>query len=342
MEVQQAGEESLSRQGAIRRHLRAILRLIALWSVTVSIFLVGLGAKLVGFFSPSTSIWLQARGLRLWARTAVALLGVQLEVRGTPPTRPSLLVANHLSYVDIFLLATQTSALFVAKSEVATWPVIGLFCRSFHTVFIDRKRKRDLPRVIEEIATALRQGRTVVLFPEGTSTSGALVLPFKSSLFEAAARVGVSVSWASLTYRTFEERPPASHAVCWWEDMTFVPHLYALLQLPRFRATITFSDTPLATANRKTLAARAWVGVAGHFTPVAPCASSLNVHFPVTILSHGFQDNPPRRSDPPGTALCQTPSPERHSAPGDVVRAQPTTEATREGEISSLPLSTNI
>lgn len=341
MEAQLVEEEGLSRQGAIRRHWRAILRLIALWNVTVGIFLVGLGAKLVGFLSPSTGVWLQARGLRLWARTSITLFGMQLEVRGTPPASPSLLVANHLSYIDIFLLATQTNALFVAKSEVAAWPVIGLFCRSFHTVFIDRKRKRDLPRAIEEIATALRRGRTVVLFPEGTSTAGALVLPFKSSLFEAAARAGASVSWASLTYCTFAEEPAASRAVCWWGDMTFIPHLYALLQLPGFRATVTFSNTPLAGINRKTLAARAWVEVAGHFTPVASDAASLNVHYSVTILSHGVRDTLARRSEPPGTALCQTPSPEWHSTPGDVAHAQPTAEAAREGERSSLPLSTN-
>jgi 1-acyl-sn-glycerol-3-phosphate acyltransferase len=311
-------EESFSRRGAIRRHLRAIARLVALWSVTVGIFLVGLGAEFVSFLSPATGVWLRVRALRLWARSAVALLGMQLEVRGTPPLSPSLLVANHLSYVDILLLATQTNALFVAKAEVATWPAIGLLCRSFHTIFIDRKRKRDLPRAIAEITTALREGRTVVLFPEGTSTAGTLVLPFRSSLFEAAAHTGVQVSWASLTYRTAEEESPASHVVCWWGKMTFIPHLYALLQLPRFRATVTFSKTPLVATSRKTLAARAWVGVAGRFTPVTSRAFSLNVHYPVTILSHGVRDTLARRSEPPGTALCQTPSPERHGAPGDV------------------------
>jgi 1-acyl-sn-glycerol-3-phosphate acyltransferase len=312
VEEQRVEEESLSRQGALRRHLRAILRLVALWSVTVGIFLAGLGTKLVEVFSPSTGAWLHAHGLRLWARTAVALLGMQLEVRGTPPASPSLLVANHLSYVDILLLATQTNALFVAKSEIAAWPIIGLFCRSVHTVFLDRKRKRDLPRAIKEITAALQKGRTVVLFPEGTSSAGALVLPFKSSLFEAATRAGVSVSWASLTYHTFEEKWPASHTVCWWGEMTFIPHLYALLQLPGFQATVTFNDAPLATTDRKTLAARAWVGVAGRFTPVASPLSSLNSHCPVTVLSHEVQDNALRRPESPG-ALCQTPSPERHS-----------------------------
>jgi 1-acyl-sn-glycerol-3-phosphate acyltransferase len=133
---------------------------------------------------------------------------------------------NHLGYLDILMLATQVDAPFVAKAEVAHWPVIGLLCRSVGTIFIDRARKRDLPRVIDEMVAALQRGRRVIFFPEGTSTSGATVLPFRSPLFEATIRTGVPVRYASLAYCTPKGAPPAHQVVCWWGDMTFIDHVY--------------------------------------------------------------------------------------------------------------------
>jgi 1-acyl-sn-glycerol-3-phosphate acyltransferase len=156
----------------------------------------------------------------------------------------------------------------VAKSEVAGWPGIGALGRLANTLFIDRSRKRDVVRMIGEIEDAIAAGERVILFAEGTSSRGDRVLPFKSSLFEAAARSGHAVACASLHYATPPGAPPADTAVCWWGDMTFGDHLYALLRLPYFEATVRFAAPVLEDADRKRLARRAREAVVAHWTPV--------------------------------------------------------------------------
>ena len=103
-----------------------------------------------------------------------------------------------------------------------------MICRVVGTVFVDRERRRALPEVMAAVDAAVAQGRTVVVFPEGTSTGGSHVLPFKPSLLEAAARAGWRVGWAALRYRTPEGEPPASEVVCWWREMTLLPHFARL------------------------------------------------------------------------------------------------------------------
>src|SRR6185436_7426012 len=95
-----------------------------------------------------------------------------------PCPRDGLLVSNHLSYLDILVLATLTPAVFVSKSEVKNWPVFGWFARMAGTIFLQRTRRADVVRISEEITTVLRGGHLVVLFPEGTSSNGRQVLPF--------------------------------------------------------------------------------------------------------------------------------------------------------------------
>ncbi|HLF82599.1 MAG TPA: lysophospholipid acyltransferase family protein, partial [Blastocatellia bacterium] len=164
-----------------------------------------------------------------WAKATAAILSLKVAVRGTPPTPPFLLVSNHLSYVDVLVFASQLKCGFVARGDVAGWPVIGLLCRGVNTIFVDRERRKDVARVNELIDLALGEGRGVVLFAEGTSTRGDTVLPFKSSLLEQAARAGLAVSYAALSYRTRENEPPAHLSVCWWGEMTFVKHVIGLL-----------------------------------------------------------------------------------------------------------------
>jgi 1-acyl-sn-glycerol-3-phosphate acyltransferase len=109
-----------------------------------------------------------------------------------------LLVANHLSYLDIVLLSSLTPCVFVAKNEVKDWPVFGWFARLAGTVFVDRNDRRDAARANELIRSALREGALVVLFPEGTSSNGSTVLPFKSSLLQAAIGERVPFTGAAL------------------------------------------------------------------------------------------------------------------------------------------------
>src|SRR6185369_10489209 len=123
-----------------------------------------------------------ARFFSGWARLILWLLAVRVEASGAPPRPPFLLVANHLSYLDVLVLASRLPSVFVSKAEVRRWPLLGPICTALGTIYIDRGQRRDIPRVMAEIEAALDSGLGVVFFPEGTSSKGETVAPFKPSL----------------------------------------------------------------------------------------------------------------------------------------------------------------
>lgn len=197
------------------------------------------------------------RLFQLWSRAVLRLLGVSVRVIGVKPRGPVALVANHLSYLDVPLLGSIVDATFVAKADVAGWPALGPLARAVGTVFIDRTRKRDLLRVLPDLRARLARGGTVVFFPEATSSPGREVLRFRSPLFEAPLRASRPVVVAALHYETRPGDPPAATSVCWWGDMDFLPHLWALMGLRGVTATIELSPETLWEDDRKRLALRA-------------------------------------------------------------------------------------
>ncbi|HZR84939.1 MAG TPA: 1-acyl-sn-glycerol-3-phosphate acyltransferase [Candidatus Binatia bacterium] len=219
--------------------------------------------------SKAAAARLGVAAFRLWARGAARVIGLRIERSGVPPRPPFFLVANHLTYLDVVVLASTLEATFVAKADVARWPGVGRLCRALGTVFVDRTRKRDLLRVLPQLEALLGRGTGVVVFPEGTTTAGDRVLDFRSSLFAAAERTGAPVRVAALTYATPGGSPSAARAVCWWGDMTFVPHLLALLRLPSCTARVEFAAAPVAGSRRKDLARAAHAAVVRRFVPIA-------------------------------------------------------------------------
>lgn len=196
------------------------------------------------------------RWMGRWARTVVRLLGARIEVVGPVPPAPCVLVSNHLGYVDIPVLASCADLVFVSKVEVREWPLIGPTADAIGTIFLDRASRRAIPAVNRAIADALAREDRVLFFPEGTSTSGEDVLPFKSSLLEPAAASGYPVHCVAVHYSTPPGQPPASQVVCWWGDMEFTPHVLALLRLSHFRARVVFHPEPHVGEGRKVLAER--------------------------------------------------------------------------------------
>src|SRR5262249_16268495 len=160
-------------------------------------------------------------------------------------------------YLDVVVLGSLVDAVFVAKADVAGWPGIGPLARRAGTIFLDRSRKRDLLRVIPDVEAELAAGRTVVFFPEGTSTPRAAMLPFRSSVFAGRLRAGRPVACAALHYEAAPSDSPAWRSVAWWGDMSFVPHLFGLLKLRFVTATISFPVETLWEEDRKRLAKRA-------------------------------------------------------------------------------------
>jgi len=261
--------------------LRAIIRACALCVFTAVMYLLVISGKLL--LRPSHKLrtgWINLM-FRSWARGLCQILGIKITICGFPPQSPFLLVSNHLSYVDILVFASQSPCVFVAKKDVAGWPVIGSLCRAVGTIFIDRESRRDVVRVNRLVESALGEGRGVILFPEGTSTEGASVRPFNPALLDWAAKSEFPVSYASVSYHTKENDPPAHLAVCWWGDMTFMSHLAEMLKLRSVQATLLFGAQPFKSNDRKLLAAELHRAVSSEFIPVVnleePCKTAAQL-----------------------------------------------------------------
>ena len=200
--------------------------------------------------------WRKVRAgiMRRWGRACLAVLGCKVTVRGGPAAAPCLLVSNHISYVDILVLAAHSPARFVSKAEIADWPLAGTVCRTVDIIFVDRGRRRDVTRVGQQIAEALEAADPVILFPEGTSTPGDAVATLKPSLLAPAAVQELPVHWSVLRYETPDDEDPAFLSVAWWGEMPLTPHAPELLKLGRIDAELEFGAEPLRSADRKELA----------------------------------------------------------------------------------------
>ena len=242
--------------------LRVILRVIALIvACSITYVAAAAGAVVAGLWGrivrrPRAAGHWRARVFQLSTRTLSWIMGMHVTVTGEPPDAPFVLVSNHLSYVDVILIASQVRCVFISKAEVQDWPLIGTIVRSVGTLFVDRDTKRSLPQVVRRMEDVLESGRGVVLFPEGTTGRGDQVAPFRPSLLEPAARSKRPVHYASLSYRTRKKCPPADKAICWWGEMKFASHILQLLAMPGFDASLNFGTEPIQEDDRKVLATR--------------------------------------------------------------------------------------
>jgi 1-acyl-sn-glycerol-3-phosphate acyltransferase len=179
---------------------------------------------------------------------ALPQIGVELHWRGTPPTA-GLLISNHLTYMDILLLSCLAPCCFLSKTEVRRWPVFGLVAQVGGTIFLDRKNHAALVRANDELRDLVAQGTLVALFPEGTTSDGSAVLPFHASLFQVAVESDVPLTPAYITYHLREGS--LAEDVCFWRDMTLMPHLWNLLSKPTLEAFVSFGATERGFRNRK-------------------------------------------------------------------------------------------
>ncbi|KNG95016.1 acyl-phosphate glycerol 3-phosphate acyltransferase [Pseudaestuariivita atlantica] len=192
-------------------------------------------------------------------RTALWLFGLRLDIRGEPLDREGAMVANHSSWLDIFVLNAPTRLYFVSKAEVERWPGIGWLARATGTVFIRRNRSEAAAQTAL-FEDRLNAGHRLLFFPEGTSTDGERVLPFKPTLFQAflgePLRAHLVIQPVSVRFDAPEGVNPRIYG--WWGDMEFGEHLLGMLALPRHgRVTVMYHD-PVPAADfedRKVLAA---------------------------------------------------------------------------------------
>lgn len=221
--------------------------------------LIGVQALLLAARSP-----LAAAFPRLYHRMCCRILGFRVAVKGKPSNdRPMLFVVNHISYTDITILGSLIKGSFVAKAEVARWPLFGLLAKLQRTVFIER-RARSAATQRGEIVDRLAAGDGLILFPEGTSSDGSRVLPFKSALFGAAETGAggrpVVVQPISLAYVRLNGVPMGRlyrPFFAWYGDMEMASHLWTQLGLGIATVSVEFHAPVLAGAfaSRKALAA---------------------------------------------------------------------------------------
>lgn len=249
--------------------LRATLRLGAFLVWCLGAFVSSLLAQLMIVLIPSVGVSLKRVTAKVWARGICLIIGLRVDVQGLPPKPPFILVSNHLSYIDIVTLMSVLPGVFVAKSEVARWPLLGPLSRVASTIFVDRQSRKDVVRVNAEIDRILSRGEGLIMFPEGTSSRGQSVLPFRSSLLQPACSAGHPVNYASVSYRTPAGAPTAEMSVCWWGDMTFGDHFWRLLQLPSIEGSISFGSRSMAADSRHELAHALQLAVTENFRPVS-------------------------------------------------------------------------
>jgi 1-acyl-sn-glycerol-3-phosphate acyltransferase len=226
--------------------IRVVVRTIVLLSTVAQALLDFLWLRLRRGSEPSPRQ--RAEWLHRWCRKGLPRLGIYFTTRGAPPAH-GLLVANHLSYLDIMILSAISPCVFVAKREIERWPVFGLMSRMAGTIFLDRARRAETRWAQGEMQNRLSEGLTVVLFPEATSSDGTTVLPFRSALFEAAIGAQAEISAARISYAVSDGRPETD--ACYWGEMKMVPHAIKLLSKARVTGHVQFGERGHHFSNRK-------------------------------------------------------------------------------------------
>ena len=244
----------------IHHPILASARACACVAMTAVLLIPAVLAAVVAGRAPS---WLKLA----WHRGCCAIFGLEIRVHGEPALAGgTLYVANHVSYLDISVLGSVLNVPFVAKSEVAGWPVIGLIGRLGQTLFVDRSSGRASGQR-DALATRLRAGGRLILFAEGTSSSGERVLPFKSALFAALvpgdAEHCIQMQPVTIAYTRFRGGLTIGHGMrplyAWYGDMTLLPHIWSALGLPGAEVEVRFHPPVSAAdfASRKALARHA-------------------------------------------------------------------------------------
>ncbi len=190
---------------------------------------------------------LPPRLARLWLRTAAMILGLRVRVTGAPTPAPALYAANHVSWIEVVALGAIAPFTFVAKEDVARWPLIGPLAAAAGTLFLKRGSSAAAARAVGAVVERLAAGERVLAFPEGTSTMGEDVLPFKPSLFEAAARLGCDVQPVTVRYPARDGRRSVAPFI--GED-EFLPHLLRVLAEPGVDVELHFAP-PLSAHGRE-------------------------------------------------------------------------------------------
>lgn len=209
--------------------------------------------------------------MNTWSRGVSKIFNIHIDVVGKPPKPPFFLVSNHLSYIDIVPMFLNLKCTFVAKKEVRNWPVLGFMVATMGVIFVNRSRKRDVKRVNTILTKSLTKYQGVVIFPEGTTSGGEKILPFRPPLLEYPSSLEIPVYYASIRYETDTAHGdlPAERSVCFYGARDpFLKHVMMLASNHKITCTMTFSDKPVVRKDRKELADELHKRVSEIFEPM--------------------------------------------------------------------------
>jgi len=239
----------------------------ALWRIARGLLHVLHGALICAFVFPFLTPAQQQQRVGWWCARLLQLLGLTLSSHGSPWSGASLVVANHVSWLDILSINAVHTARFISKADVRSWPVLGWMVACGGTLFIERERKRDALRVLHQVAHSLGQGHTIALFPEGTTSDGHRLLPFHGNLLQAAIATCTPVQPVAIRFSDAGES--ISQAAAYVGDIHLMGSLWRVATASRLRVCLTWLPTvDTQGADRRALAEmlRAQIGAALNVT----------------------------------------------------------------------------
>ena len=228
--------------------------MMLLWNTIRIILHVAKGALTLILVFPLASEGSKKRHIQGWSRQLLNIFGLKFKVINgdyLPKSGGYLIAANHISWIDIASIHSFLPCRFVAKSEVAGWPVFGWMAKQTGTLFIRRDNKRHGKEIAKQLEDLLPK-EPICIFPEGTSTAGDQVLPFKTNLFESAAQTQVQTFPMAIRYRNANQE--YSDATAFIGDMTLIDSITKMLRAKAITVELIFAPSPATDLDRKDLA----------------------------------------------------------------------------------------
>lgn len=225
--------------------LRASLKM-ALFTLTLcSYFLISSVLSVLSKLYPSMTKKPTLNLIGAYAKFCLRFMGIEVKAQGLQQMPHGLIVCNHLSYIDVLILAALKPACFVTSVEIKETPVLGQICQLAGCLFVERRSRQNLSQEVAELSYALKTGIPVLIFPEGTSTNGEEVLRFRRPLFQAALDAQVPVVALSLNYLELDGAYVNKHnrdKICWYGEMSFLPHLWSFFQARKLVAQVNVCE----------------------------------------------------------------------------------------------------
>lgn len=228
--------------------------LIAVWKFLRGLRHVLAGMWMIYFRFPQLSPEQREMRVQAWALQFLALWGIHLRVLGQSVVNgPALMVANHISWLDILVIHAARHCRFVSKSDIRQWPLVGMLATGAGTLYIERTNRKDALRMVKDMAQAMRNGDVVAVFPEGTTSDGRELLPFHANLIQAAIEAEAPVQPMSLKFVDAQTGEP-SFAPCYIGDDTLIGSMWRTLKARRIEAVVHFGEPQAAMGRDR----RAW------------------------------------------------------------------------------------